>query len=274
MENTNRRALKREGAGVDAIVALAMVLVAHLPAPLSAQDAATDPPDPSPSESQATDIPDLSGTWERIRLPRPERLPPDARGFGRMGELSLNARGRAMRDAFDEPLHPMYDCVPTSIPQIFGDPYNFSIEQLPDRVIIRFEKDEVIRTVWLEGHGHREATGNDYSIQGYSTGRYEGGDLVVETTRFAFSPAGLNERSPMVPASTSKRTVERFSREGADLVVEVVVEDPRFLEDPILFSYLFGPTEDPLVDWLPCDPEQARAPLRLMPEEDLKYGIR
>lgn len=261
MDYMDKRALVRRVSSFTAPVSFALMLTAYLPGELPAQEGAAE-------------IPDLSAIWQRIRLPRPDEIPPDARGFGRMGSLALNARGIGMRDAFDESLHPMYDCVPATIPQLLGDPYNFSIEQLPDRVIVRFEKDDVTRTIWLEGHGHREATANDYSIQGYSTGRYENGELVVETLKYAFNPSGLVERSPMVPSSTSKRTVERYSRDGDGLAVEVRLEDPLMLKEPILFSYLFEPTDKPLVDWLPCDPAQARAPLRYIPEEDLKYGIR
>ena len=34
------------------------------------------------------------------------------------------------------------------------------------------------------------------------------------------------------------------------------------------------PTETALVEWIPCDPAQSRAPLRYIPEDQLKYGIR
>jgi hypothetical protein len=179
-----------------------------------------------------------------------------------------------MQEAMDEALHPMYDCVPAPIPHILGDPYNFSIQQLPDRVIIKFEKDDITRTVWLEGHGHREATANDYSVQGYSTGRYENGQLVVETGKFTFDPGGHDDKPPMVPSSTSKTAVERYSRDGDGLTVQVVVEDPLILTEPIEYRFQFAPTETALVDWIPCDPAQSRAPLRYIPEDRLRYGIR
>jgi hypothetical protein len=78
----------------------------------------------------AQGTPNLAGIWQRTRTvaPNPATLP-------------LNARGVALREAIDESLAPMYDCVPATIPHILGDPYNFSIEQRPDRVIFRFEKD-------------------------------------------------------------------------------------------------------------------------------------
>src|SRR5262245_14439490 len=97
-------------------------------------------------------VPNLSGIWMR------------AGGAQVPKERTLNARGVALKDAIDESLAPMYDCVPATVPHILGDPYNFSIEQRNDRVIIKFEKDAVTRTVWLEGHKHPAATNNDYAL--------------------------------------------------------------------------------------------------------------
>ena len=236
---------------VVAVVTAVFVVIGYLPTGLHAQ-----------ASEGSSEVPDLSGIWQRSgRAVTPTELP-------------LNARGIGMREAIDEALHPMYDCVPAPIPHILGDPYNFSIEQLPDRVMIRYEKDDIRRTVWLEGHGHREATANDYSVQGYSTGRYENGQLVVESSKFTFDPGGLEDKPPMVPSSTSKTTVERYSRDGDRLTVEVVMEDPLILTEPVLFRFQFEPTENALVEWIPCDPAQSRAPLRYIPEDQLKYGIR
>ena len=206
--------------------------------------------------------PDLAGVWTRDgRTTAPDQLP-------------LNARGVALREAIDESLAPMYDCVPATVPHILGDPYNFSFEQQRDRVIQRFEKDAVVRTIWLEGHGHREAVANDYGVQGYSTGRYEGGTLVVETSKFTFDPGGLEDKPPMVPSSTSKKVVERYSRKGDRLMVEAVMEDKLIMTAPVKFTFEFKPTKDALVEWPECDPEQSRAPLQYLPVNQLKYGIR
>lgn len=244
-------AFPRGALDIGGVLTLLLTLAAYFPGGLQAQEGSSAHPD-------------LSSVWQRSGrpvTPAPEDLP-------------LNARGVAMRDAIDEAQHPMYDCVPAAIPHILGDPYNFSIEQLQDRVIIQYEKDEITRTIWLDGHGHRAATSNDFSVQGHSTGRYENGDLVVETTHFTFDPSGIEDKPPMVPSSTSKRTVERYSREGDRLTVHVSVEDPRFLTEPVQFSFQFEPTEAALVDWIPCDPSHARNALRYIPEAELKYGIR
>ena len=126
----------------------------------------------------------------------------------------------------------------------------------------------------MEGHGHRSATPNDYAVQGYSTGKYEKGQLVVETTKYTFDPGGLEDKPPMVPSSTQKKTTERYARDGNKLTVTVVMEDPLIMKEPVRFSFEFQPTKDALVEWPECDPEQSRAPLNYMPVNQLKYGIR
>jgi hypothetical protein len=214
------------------------------------------------AQGPAAAVPNLNGLWARTgRAVTP-------------GELQLNARGVALKDAIDESLAPMYDCVPATTPHILGDPYNFQVEQQADRVILRFEKDGVTRTVWLEGKGHRQATPNDYAVQGYSMGRYENGQLVVTTTKFTFDPGGLEDKPPMIPSSTQKKVTERFYKKGNELIVEALMEDPLILTAPAKFVFQFKPTTEALVEWPECDPEQARAPLNYMPVNQLKYGIR
>ena len=66
-----------------------------------------------------------------------------------------------------------------SIPHLYTDPYAYKIEQMDDRVILSYEKDDVVRTVWLEGHGHERPALNQFFVHGYATGRYEGSEAVL-----------------------------------------------------------------------------------------------
>lgn len=216
----------------------------------------------TPAALQAQSVPDVSGIWMRSgRADTPQELP-------------LNARGVALREAIDESLAPMYDCVPATVPHILGDPYNFRFEQQKDRIVQRFEKDGVVRTIWLSGPNFRKPTPSDYSVQGYSTGRFENGTLVVETSKFTFDPGGLEDKPPMVPSSTQKKVTERYTCKGDRLTVEAVMEDPLIMTKPVRFAFEFRQTKDALVEWPECDPEQSRAPLQYIPVNQLKYGIR
>lgn len=177
----------------------------------------------------------------------------------------LTARARAFVEAFDELAAPKYDCAPATLPGLFGDPYTFEVEQLADRVVLSYEKDDVVRTVWLEGHGHPEPPVGSFFIHGRSTGRYEGDRLVVETTRFAFDPAGIAGDFMSAPSSTQKRLVERYWLEGVNLRMALTVEDPIFLLGPIEYVMEWPPSgRRPPEPWN-CNPEAARRNLRLVP---------
>ena len=182
-------------------------------------------------------------------------------------ETVLTARARAFTEAFDELAAPKYDCAPATLPGLFGDPYAFEVTQLADRVTLAYEKDDIVRTVWLEGHGHPEPGVGAFFTHGHSRGRYEGERLVVETTKFTFDPAGIAGDFLSAPSSTQKRIVERYRREGEGLRMELTVEDPIFLLRPIRYVMGWRPNGEPLSLPWGCDPEAARRNLRLVPSK-------
>jgi hypothetical protein len=177
----------------------------------------------------------------------------------------LTARGLAFAQAFDELAAPKYDCWPATLPIIFGDPYAWQIEQLPDRLVFTYEKDDVVRTIWLEGHGHPAPKTGEFFVHGYSSGRYEGDALVIETTHFIFDPGGLAGDYLSAPSSTQKRLVERYSRDGKNLRLDVRVEDPIFLRAPLEYVMQWQPSEDPLSLPWNCDPASAQRNLKVVP---------
>jgi hypothetical protein len=177
----------------------------------------------------------------------------------------LTARGKAFADAFDELAAPKYDCWPATLPLIFGDPYAWQIEQAEDRVTFTYEKDDVVRTVWLEGHGHAAPEPGDFFIHGHSVGRYEGNQLVVETTHFTFDPGGLAGDYLTAPSSTQKRLVERYWREGEGLRLGLTVEDPIFLREPIEYVMEWQTSAEELSLPWDCDPTAAQRNLKVVP---------
>lgn len=180
-------------------------------------------------------------------------------------EAYLTQRARAFADAFDELAAPKYDCWPATLPGLFGDPYAFEIEQLDDRVIMTYEKDDVVRTIWLEGHGHPEPRVGQFFTHGHSRGHYEGDELVVETTRFTFDPTGIAGDFLSAPSSTQKRLIEQYSRDGESLQMRLTVEDPVFLLRPVEYVMQWQPIERALSLPWNCDPVAAQRNLRLVP---------
>jgi hypothetical protein len=208
-------------------------------------------------------VPNVSGTFAGRRcVPANSDVCPEMNAKG--AERLMTARGKALIAAFDEVAAPKYDCSPAGLPVIFGDPWAVRIEQLSDRVTFTYEKDDVARTVWLEGHGHQPPRSGLLFMHGYSTGRYEGNQLVVETRRFTFDPEGYAGDVINAPSSTQKRLVERYSRDGSTLRLELTAEDPVFLLAPINFTLELRATDEPLsIPWN-CDPVAAQRNLHVV----------
>lgn len=211
----------------------------------------------------AQNIPDIDGVWTF------GSCNPDGSGFNircmvlEEDDARLTTRAKAYRDVIDEAAQPKYDCAPMSIPHMWTDPYSYWIEQLDDRVIIHYGKDDVSRTVWLEGHGHPEPAINEFLYFGHSTGRYENGALIVTTDKFSFDPQGLNADFRLA-SSTQKQVTETFSRDGDNLVLEVSTIDPFFLNQPWEFKVTSRPDSTKWEGSWQCDLEASRQILKLM----------
>lgn len=210
--------------------------------------------------------PDLSGIYTgRQCVPGNSDVCPEMNLTG--AARLLTARGKAFADVFDELAAPKYDCWPATLPIIFGDPYAWQVEQLPDRINLTYEKDDVVRTIWLEGHGHPAPEPGDFYIHGYSTGRYDGDRLIVETDHFIFDPGGLAGDYLSAPSSTQKHLIERYWRDGENLKMELTVEDPIFLAAPIEYVMQWRPSDEPLSLPWDCDPAAAQRNLKVVPSK-------
>ena len=212
------------------------------------------------AQGAPSDIPDLNGVWQWGQCA-------DGNGFDCMlleeDDELLTARAKAYRDAIDEVAQPKYDCAPMSIPHMWTDPYSHQIDQLEDRVIFTYGKDDVVRTVWLDGHDHKVPV-NQFFYLGYSTGHYENGALIVETSKFAFDPQGLNADFKLA-SSTQKKVTERYSLENDKLVLEVSTIDTFFLKEPWVYKIRSARDPEPLALPWACDVEGSRQTLKLLP---------
>ena len=203
------------------------------------------------------EVPDLAGTWNGGFGARPinnENVP-----WGEENFPVLNERALAYQQVWEEIMAPKYDCQPASSPAIQYDPYHMELVQWPDRVMFRYEKDDQLRIVWLDG---REPSSVDFSIQGFSVGHYEDGALLVETTHFVFDIAGFDDYNG-IPSSSQKVVSERYWMDGEDLRVTVTVADPVFLREPTSYTTRWIPAREGYkLAAYDCDPEAARASVR------------
>ena len=208
----------------------------------------------------ASEIPDLVGTWDGGGRARPVNGPNMPWVPGENFPV-LNERGLAYQAAFDEAIAPKYDCLPSASPALQYDPYMMDVTQWPDRVLFRYEKDDQIRTVWLDG---RQAPPTEFTVQGFSTGRYDGGALLVETTNFVFDIAGFDDYNG-IPSSQQKKVTERYWREGDELRITLTVEDPMFLREPVSYTTRWLPAPDGYkLQAYNCDPFEAGHPRKFL----------
>jgi hypothetical protein len=212
------------------------------------------------AQSASNAVPNLAGIWDgggRARPVNSEKVP-----WGPANFPELNERAIAYQKVFDEAISPKYDCQPSTPPALEYDPYFMEVVQEPSRVTFKYEKDDQVRTVWLDG---RQSTVHDIGIQGFSVGHYENGALVASTDHYVFDITGFDDYNG-IPSSPQKRILERYWRDGNELKVTVTVEDPMFLKKPTSYTtrWLPAPRGYSLVTF-DCDPESARASLRFLP---------
>ncbi len=216
---------------------------------------------PSGAVAQDEDVvvPDLAGIWDggaRVRPINGPNQPWTAQNFP-----VLNERGLAFQQIFDEAIAPKYDCVASASPALQYDPYAMEVVQWPDRVLLRYEKDDVLRTIWLDG---REPPVNEYTLQGFSVGRYEDGALIVETKQFLFDITGFDDYNG-IPSSQLKSVTERYWREGEELRLTITVEDPLFLRQPASYTTRWVPMPAGYkLGVFGCDAFDARRAVRFM----------
>jgi len=205
------------------------------------------------------DVPDLGGVWDggfRVRPVNGPNMPWTPDNFP-----VLNERAVAFQGIFDEAIAPKYDCVPSASPALQYDPYFMEVVQWPDRVVLRYEKDDVLRSAWLDG---RDPPLNEYTVQGFSVARYEGDVLIVETSQFVFDITGFDDYNG-IPSSQLKTVTERYWREGEELRMTLTVEDPMFLREPAAYTTRWLPAREGYkLNPYECDAEDARRAVKYM----------
>ena len=201
------------------------------------------------SAARATSV---AGAWNGVR------------GFTqrRIGPLKPTAKGLAAMKAFTEASNPVTNCVPYVAPFLPTLPYLSEIEIRNDRVVIRSEFLNVDRTVFTDGRPHPRDGAR--TLQGHSTGRWEGDVLVVDTTLFADhmlgNYVGSGNELRELPSGPRKHLVERYqlSEDRARLLVTAVVEDPDYLAEPLTMSTEWDYAPRQRLLRFGCDREQAQ----------------
>ena len=96
------------------------------------------------------------------------------------------------------------------------------------------------RTIWMDGRPHPSANA-PHTWMGFSTGVWEGNMLTVTTTHIK---QGWQRRG-VFPVSDESTVVEHYVRRGNMLTHINAIDDPIFLEEPVVKSQEFDLNPDP-----------------------------
>ena len=119
-------------------------------------------------------------------------------------------------------------CLPLSILQLHSHPFPRRIMQQPGIIAILYEKDIDYRQIFTDGRPLPKDPQPSYF--GYSSGKWEGDALVVDTIGFR---EGLWADGTGNPLTESAKVTERFRRPSfGTLEIQITVDDPKAYTAP------------------------------------------
>ena len=181
--------------------------------------------------AQNSSRPDFSGIWTRTGRKANEN-------FGK-GAPPLQAWAKAIYDenrgglgADDDGLDevdPTIYCMPHGIPRVLASNQPFEIIQTPQVIYALFESQQMQRRIFLDGRKIPDLYPPTY--MGWSTGRFDGDALVVDTV-------GLSDLTWLdtsgAPHSEALHVTERMRRTGPNAMeIAFRIEDPKTFTKPI-----------------------------------------
>jgi hypothetical protein len=193
-------------------------------------------PIPTPSEGF-----DISGMWSALVLEDwYDRLP--GAGLGEYTGIPMNDAARQKAETWDASIlsQPERQAQPHPAQYSFRGPRpNLSIDRIVDPVTrehIGYRTygtfGNADRTIWLDGRAHPSEPYGLHQWNGFSTGEWVNGMLVVTTTHMKY---GVYQRNG-VPASPYALMTEFWFRNGEYLTMVSHIEDPIYLEEPLVRS--------------------------------------
>ena len=197
---------------------------------------------------RANGKPDLSGIWQAEAEPR---APGGLYGLGesenskyfrdilsdfKPGEEPLTAAGADMLKAHGQAgpyANPSLNCLPDGVPHADLLPEPFKIIQTPREIVMLYEVETIFRQVFTDGRKHPADPAPSWL--GYSTGKWDGDTLVVDTK-------GFNDKSWLDARghghSEDLHVEERFHRRDfGHMDVAVTLEDAKVFTKPFTIHF-------------------------------------
>ena len=212
----------------------------HYPTPGVPKTAGGKPDLTAPVPRTADGKPDLSGIWQPTSRNRgPESLEGQAERKTQFWDIGLGLPGglpyqpwaaelRKKREAAFSKDNPDVRCMPLGILQMQTHPMIRRIVQAPGFIAILHERDMEYRQIFTDA---RPLPADPQpSWNGYSSGKWEGDTLVVETIGFRDDLWADYNGSPLTGAA---KITERFRRLNyGNMEIDVTVEDLKAYTKP------------------------------------------
>ena len=193
---------------------------------------------PTPGAAQV----DFTGNWgARYHEDQPERIPGPELGDYLGLPITDGARQFAESWHPDRIALPEQQCRVHVSPYIYRGPIQLRIDEIRDpetkelvaltHTISTYDQK---RTIWMDGRPHPDELA-PHTWMGFSTGRWDGDRLVVETTHLKH---GWHRRNGL-PMSDRATLTEHFVRMGDVMTRISVTRDPVYLTEPLVKSEEF-----------------------------------
>jgi hypothetical protein len=183
----------------------------------------------APAPKMADGKPDLSGLWQADGQTYFFNL---AAGL-KAGDVVPLPWADALQKKHEDNVHsddPLGHCLPHGVPRINTNGlFPFKIVQTPGLVVMLYEQFNQFRQIFLDGR--MLAKDLNPTWLGYSTGKWDGDTLVVDTTGFN-GKAWLDTEKGR-PATEALHVTERFRRKDfGTLEVVATIDDPKAYAKP------------------------------------------
>ena len=195
---------------------------------------------------------DYTGVWAPVfsedwepRLPGPER--------GDYGGLPVNDAAKNVADDWDADIQYRLEgqCLPHTAVYIMRAPFQFEVLQSDNILIMASESFEQVRTVYLDGREHHPEEA-PLTHMGNSVGTWDGDTLVISTVNMEEGYIRRNGLPHSSKAVLTERLVRHAGNYGDYLTLIQIVEDPVYLNEPLVRSISFKHVPNGHLEPYPC----------------------
>jgi hypothetical protein len=172
--------------------------------------------------------PDLSGIWQPASNKYVQNLAADLKPedvpFQPWSKALFDERKTGAHSKEDQPAQ----CLPQGVPRIDAAPAPWKVVQTPGFIVIVYEAFTLWRQIFLDGRELAEDAPSTWL--GYSTGKWDGDTLVVDTRGFN-GKAWIDQLGK--PSSEALHVTERFRRKDfGHMDIQITIDDPKVYTKP------------------------------------------